>query len=104
MARVRPRPAAGARSSEREPRETVPRLRESRYSQSLERGLAILACFTPERPVWGISDLADELSMSRSTTHRYALTLTALGYLVQDTHRKYLLGPRILGVGEGGAR
>jgi DNA-binding IclR family transcriptional regulator len=28
-----------------------------------------------------IADIADALDMSRSTTHRYVLTLTALGYL-----------------------
>jgi N-methylhydantoinase A/oxoprolinase/acetone carboxylase beta subunit len=64
-------------------RESVPHLRKPRHSQSLERGLAILECFTPERPVWGIAALAEELGMSRSTTHRYVLTLTALGHLVQ---------------------
>lgn len=77
----------------------VPLLLESRYSQSLERGLAILECFTPERPVWGIAELADELGMSRSTTHRYALTLTELGYLVRAPRRRYRLG---LGVTELG--
>jgi IclR family transcriptional regulator, pca regulon regulatory protein len=71
---------------------TVPSLREPRYSQSLERGLAILGCFTTQRPVRGIADIADELHMSRSTTHRYMLTLVALGYLEQDDRRKYRLG------------
>ena len=70
----------------------VPQLLESRYSQSLERGIAILESFTPERPVWGIAELADELGMSRSTTHRYALTLTELGYLVRAPRRRYRLG------------
>jgi IclR family transcriptional regulator, pca regulon regulatory protein len=77
----------------------VPQLREPRYSQSLERGLAILECFTPERPVWGIADLADALGMSRSTTHRYALTLTELGYLVRAPRRRYRLGLRVTDLG-----
>ena len=64
-----------------DPAWSIPSLREPRYSQSLERGLAILGCFTPKRPVLGIADIADDLGMSRSTTHRYVLTLTALGYL-----------------------
>ncbi len=80
-------------------RESVPLLREPRFSQSLERGLAILECFTPERPVRGIADLADELGMSRSTTHRYVLTLTTLGYLVQGARRKYRLGLRVTELG-----
>ena len=36
-----------------EPAWSIPSLREPRYSQSLERGLAILSCFTPARPVLG---------------------------------------------------
>jgi IclR family transcriptional regulator, pca regulon regulatory protein len=78
---------------------SVPSLREPRYSQSLERGLAILSCFTPERPVLGIADLADELGMSRSTTHRYVITLVALGYLEQGASRKYRLGLRVTDLG-----
>ena len=76
-----------------------PSLREPRYSQSLERGLAILTCFTPERPVLGIADIADELGMSRSTTHRYVITLTQLGYLEQGASRKYRLGLKVTDLG-----
>ena len=82
-----------------EPAWSVPSLREPRYSQSLERGLAILGCFTPERPVLGIADIADELGMSRSTTHRYVITLVALGYLEQGASRKYRLGLRVTDLG-----
>jgi IclR family transcriptional regulator, pca regulon regulatory protein len=57
----------------------VPSLREPRYSQSLERGLAILGCFT--------------------TTHRYVITLVALGYLEQGASRKYRLGLRVTDLG-----
>lgn len=78
---------------------TVPSLREPRYSQSLERGLAILGCFTPERPVLGIADIADELGMSRSTTHRYVITLVALGYVEQGASRKYKLGLKVSELG-----
>jgi IclR family pca regulon transcriptional regulator len=77
----------------------IPTLEEPRYSQSLERGLAILECFTPERPVWGIAELADQLGMSRSTTHRYVITLVALGHLKQGAKRKYSLGMRVVDLG-----
>jgi IclR family pca regulon transcriptional regulator len=83
----------------REPAWSVPSLREPRYSQSLERGLAILGCFTPKRPVLGIADIADDLGMSRSTTHRYVITLVALGYLEQGASRKYRLGLRVTDLG-----
>jgi IclR family transcriptional regulator, pca regulon regulatory protein len=72
---------------------------EGNYSQSLERGLEILRCFTPERPVLGIADIADELGMSRSTIHRYVITLFALGYLEQGASRKYRLGLRVTDLG-----
>jgi IclR family transcriptional regulator, pca regulon regulatory protein len=78
---------------------SIPTLRELRFSQSLERGLAILKCFTTERPVLGIADIADRLGMSRSTTHRYVITLVALGYLEQNASRKYRLGLRPTNLG-----
>lgn len=78
---------------------SISSLREPCYSQSLERGLAILDCFTPEHPVRGIADIADELGMSRSTLHRYAITLLALGFLVQDASRKYRLTLHVTSLG-----
>jgi IclR family transcriptional regulator, pca regulon regulatory protein len=77
----------------------LPILRGPRYSQSLERGLAILGCFTSEHPILGIADIAKELGMSRSTTHRYVTTLLALGYLEQGRSRKYRLGLRVTDLG-----
>jgi IclR family pca regulon transcriptional regulator len=49
--------------------------------------------------VLGIADIADELGMSRSTTHRYVITLVALGYLEQGASRKYRLGLRVTDLG-----
>jgi IclR family pca regulon transcriptional regulator len=91
--------APKASAPAQEPAWSIPSLREPRYSQSLERGLAILSCFTPKRPVLGIADIADELGMSRSTTHRYVITLLALGYLEQGASRKYRLGLRVTDLG-----
>jgi IclR family pca regulon transcriptional regulator len=91
--------AAKASDDGQEPAWSIPSLREPRYSQSLERGLAILGCFTPSRPVLGIADIADDLGMSRSTTHRYVITLVALGYLEQGASRKYRLGLRVTDLG-----
>jgi IclR family transcriptional regulator, pca regulon regulatory protein len=69
-------------------------------SQSLERGLAVLCLFTPDRPALGISELARELTLTRSTTHRYVATLASLGFLDHDAStRKYRLGPRVLDLG-----
>jgi IclR helix-turn-helix domain len=63
---------------------------DPQLSQSLLRGLAILSCFGPERRWRAIIDLAKELSMSPSTTHRYVKTLRAVGLLEQNpTTREY---------------
>ena len=91
-----PRVADGSRDDESW---SVLSLQEPRYSQSLVRGLAILESFRPERPWMGISDIADPLGMSRSTTHRYVMTLAALGLLVQGPSRKYKLSLRVTDLG-----
>jgi IclR family pca regulon transcriptional regulator len=49
--------------------------------------------------VQGVADIADGLGMSRSTTHRYIVTLVALGYLEQAANRKYRLGLRVTDLG-----
>jgi IclR family pca regulon transcriptional regulator len=70
------------------------------YSQSLERGLAILHSFTSGRSLLGVSELSRDVGLTRSTAHRYISTLAALGYLQQDLPtKKYRLGPRVLDLG-----
>jgi IclR family pca regulon transcriptional regulator len=78
---------------------TLERRSDPRYSASLEKGLAILSCFNGTRPVLGVSDVAEQLGLSRSTTHRYLVTLLTLGYLEQDASRKYRLGLRVTDLG-----
>jgi DNA-binding IclR family transcriptional regulator len=70
-----------------------------RFSTSLCAGLSILASFTAEHPVRGIAEVAEDLDMGRSTIHRYATTLTALGYLEQGPSRKYRLAVRGADIG-----
>jgi IclR family pca regulon transcriptional regulator len=70
------------------------------HSQSLERGLAILSAFSEAQPLLGITDLAGQVGLNKSTAHRYISTLAALGYLRQDaTTRRYRLGPRAVDLG-----
>jgi IclR family transcriptional regulator, pca regulon regulatory protein len=77
-----------------------PSERSTGTSQSLERGLAILSSFDPDRPLIGVSELSRELDLSRSTAHRYIATLAGLGYLQQDADSKrYRLGPKVLDLG-----
>lgn len=74
-------------------------LRVARYSHSLQRGLSILAQFTPQRPVLGVAEIADTLGMSRATTHRYVTTLVAEGYLKREESRKYRLAAGAVDLG-----
>ncbi len=65
---------------------------DPRLSRSLLRGLSLLTCFDGENSPRGIIEMANDLGMSPSTAHRYALTLVQVGLLERapDT-RKYLL-------------
>jgi IclR family transcriptional regulator, pca regulon regulatory protein len=70
------------------------------FSQSLERGLAVLDAFAGVRATLGIADIAREVGLNKSTTHRYVNTLAVLGYLHQDPEsRKYRLGARAVEIG-----
>ena len=65
---------------------------DTRLSRSLLRGLSILTCFGPDNEERGIIELANQLGMSPSTTHRYVATLVELGLLERCTRsRKYRL-------------
>jgi IclR family transcriptional regulator, pca regulon regulatory protein len=72
---------------------------DRRYSQALERGLAVLRCFTPEHPSRGITDISREVGMPLSTTHRYVSTLVSLGYLERTDSRKYRLSLSVTDLG-----
>lgn len=82
----------GRKRAERPPTARLREVPDPRFSRSLEYGLAVLECFTAERTSAGVVDFAAALGTGRSTAHRYAATLQALGYLEQDEHRKYRLG------------
>jgi IclR family transcriptional regulator, pca regulon regulatory protein len=79
---------------------TRPEHARSGYSQSLERGLAILSAFTGRRSDLGVTDVATIVGLTTSTAHRYVSTLAQLNYLEQDSEtRKYRLGPRVVDLG-----
>jgi IclR helix-turn-helix domain len=67
-------------------------LESGRLSHSLFRGLLILALFISGEEGRGVVEVARQLGLSPSTTHRYISTLVAFGLLVQDpSTRKYRL-------------
>lgn len=61
-----------------------------RLSRSLLLGLLVLACFPTDGASLAVSDIAERLGMSPSTTHRYMTTLLAVGLLEQEPRtRRY---------------
>jgi hypothetical protein len=65
---------------------------DARLSRSLLRGFSLLTGFGPDGGERGIVELANDLGMSPSTAHRYALTLVELGLLERcPKTRKYRL-------------
>lgn len=88
------RDPAGQPPGRRPARPQIEESADPRRSRSLEFGASILRCYSSEHRALGIADLAEIVGVSRSTTHRYAMTLATLGYLEQDSRRKYLLADR----------
>jgi len=75
------------------------KMEADRYTvPALERGLRLLACFTPEQPVWSAPELARRLSLPRSTVFRLLTTLENAAYL-QRTGSEYRLGLAVLRLG-----
>jgi hypothetical protein len=60
-------------------------LNNPRLSRSLLRGLMVLASFNPDGEGRSMTDVAHELDMGASTTHRYISTLLEVGLLERDS-------------------
>lgn len=65
-------------------------MQDSRLSRSLLSGLIVLTCFSKDEAFMALADVAREIGMNTSTTHRYVTTLLRAGLLEQDAvSRKY---------------
>jgi IclR family pca regulon transcriptional regulator len=72
--------------------------RDSDFVQSLDRGLAVIRAFGPDRERLSLSDVARETGLTRAATRRFLLTLVKLGYVRSDG-RQFSLRPRVLELG-----
>jgi IclR family transcriptional regulator, pca regulon regulatory protein len=68
------------------------------YVQSLDRGLAVIRCFTADAPRLTISDVARKTGLTRAAARRFLITLQTLGY-VGSEGRQFFLTPRVLRLG-----
>ena len=73
---------------------------DRQFATTLARGIELLRCFSPERPVLGNKDLSRLLNLPPATVNRLTYTLTCLGLLTQTEHYgKYQLGSAVLSLG-----
>lgn len=72
--------------------------RPAGYVQSLDKGLAVIRCFSAAAPRLTISEVARETGLTRAAARRFLITLQALGY-VGSHGRQFFLTPRVLRLG-----
>jgi IclR family transcriptional regulator, pca regulon regulatory protein len=72
--------------------------RPAGYVQSLDRGLAVIRCFSGEQPRLTLSEVARQTGLSRAAARRSLITLQTLGYVGSDG-RHFYLTPRVLSLG-----
>lgn len=73
---------------------------DKQFATTLARGLTLLKCFTPMRPLLGNKDLAELTNLPKPTVSRLTYTLVQMGYLRMNREiQKYQLGAGILSLG-----
>jgi IclR family pca regulon transcriptional regulator len=75
-----------------------PRPARGDFVQSLDRGLAVIRAFGPDRDKLSLSDVASATNLTRAAARRFLLTLVSLGYVRKDGSR-FSLRPRVLELG-----
>jgi len=78
--------------------EGSPAARNSEFVQSLDRGLAVIRAFGPDRERLSLSEVARATGLTRAAARRFLLTLVKLGY-VRNDGREFSLRPRVLELG-----
>ena len=71
------------------------------FVQSLERGLLVLRCFTPDRPDLSVTEVAERTNISRAAARRILFTLERLGYTARNRAGLFHLQPAVLTLGYG---
>ena len=90
-----PGPGAAQQAAADDARAAV---RNSDFVQSLDRGLAVIRAFGPDRERLSLSEVARATGLTRAAARRFLLTLVKLGYVRSDG-REFSLRPRVLELG-----
>jgi DNA-binding IclR family transcriptional regulator len=67
--------------------------------ESVRRALKVLRCFGLDHPELGVSTIARELGMHKSTVHRLLTTLQEEGFVYQVDGNRYTLGWKVFELG-----
>lgn len=67
--------------------------------ESVRRALRILRCFRAEQPELGVTEIARELRLPKSTIHRLLATLEVEGFAYRVNGSRYVLGWRAFELG-----
>ena len=68
--------------------------------QSIERAFGLLETMADAGGMMGLSQLATASGLPLPTIHRLVRTLVDLGYVRQEPSRQYVLGPKLIRLGE----
>jgi IclR family transcriptional regulator, pca regulon regulatory protein len=90
--------AAETEAGAHAPADTSVHARNSDFVQSLDRGLAVIKAFGPDRERLSLSEVARATGLTRAAARRFLLTLVTLGY-VRNDGREFSLRPRVLELG-----
>lgn len=70
------------------------------FNHSIAKAFQLLDHFTPDKPEWGVRELAQALGANKSTTYRLMATLESLGALKKSKEtEKYSLGLKLFELG-----
>lgn len=67
---------------------------------TVTKALQVLQAFSYERPVLGVSELARQLGMGKSSVHRILSTLAEQGFVVKTPDDRYRLGLKLHALGQ----
>jgi IclR family transcriptional regulator, KDG regulon repressor len=76
--------------------------RSGRSNKATVRVLGVLSRFIGHRSSWGVTELSQDLGLSKNMVHRALSTLLEQGYVVRDASgARYEIGTRVLELGAG---
>lgn len=73
---------------------------ESRLLGTLLKAGRVLDLFTPEHPEWGVTEIADELDLPKSSVHALLTSLVAIRLMTRTDDGRFRLGWRMLEFGD----